>query len=203
MTNYIKEVFDAATLAQAKNIVLTDDPNNPNKFIVETKFLIDVVSKKDIIHSESIVLDFGCGMGRVSKHLVDTFDCKVIGVDISNSMRQFANHYVGNATKFETMESYNNPNSIDVCFSIFVLQHVQHPKEAISNICSSLKPGGWLVLVNEPVRFVHGDVDANRYVIWKDDGFDIFGEIETRLTKVSSVKYMNLQHDVIFYRKSE
>ena len=199
--SYIKEVFDVTTFAQAKNTVLTDDPNNPNKFENETNFFIDTVAKHNIINSGSIVLDFGCGMGRVSKKLIEKFDCEVIGVDISNSMMQFAKIYVSKPKKFKTMNSYNIPNSIDVCVSTFVLQHVQDPKAEIETICSNLKHGGYLVLVNEHNRFVPGDVDTNRYVVWKDDGFYIFGEIETRLMKVSSIQYMTSQVDVIFYRK--
>jgi ubiquinone/menaquinone biosynthesis C-methylase UbiE len=198
---YIKEVFDVTTFAQAKNTVLTDDPSNPNKFENETNFLIDTIAKQNIMNPQSIVLDFGCGMGRVSKKLIEKFDCEVIGVDISNSMMQFANIYVSKPRKFKTMNSYNIPNSIDVCVSTFVLQHVQDPKTEIELICSNLKPGGYLVLVNEHKRFVPGDVDTNRYVVWQDDGFNIFGEIESRLKKVSSVQYMTSQVDVIFYRK--
>ena len=198
---YVKEVFDVVTFAQAKNTVLTDDPTNPDKFTNETNFLIETVAEQHIIYSDSTVLDFGCGMGRVSKKLIDTFDCNVIGVDISNSMMQFANIYVSKPRKFKTMNSYNIPNTIDVCVSTFVLQHVQDPKAEIETICSNLKPGGYLVLVNERTRYVPGDVDVNRYVVWKDDGFDIFGEIGTRLTKVNSVQYMKSQVDVIFYRK--
>jgi 2-polyprenyl-3-methyl-5-hydroxy-6-metoxy-1,4-benzoquinol methylase len=199
---YIKEVFDVTTLAGAKNTVLTDDPTNPDKFTNETNFLVDMIAEQNIINSDSVVLDFGCGMGRVSKKLIDTFDCKIIGTDISNSMMRLANIYVNKPSKFKTMNSYNTPNSIDVCISAFVLQHVQNPKMEIESICSNLKPGGYLVLVNEHNRFVPSDVDANRYVIWKDDGFDIFGEIETRLMKVKSVQYMTSLVDVIFYRKS-
>ena len=198
---YIKEVFDVTTFAQAKNTVLTDDPTNPDKFTNETNFLIDTVAKQNIIDSKSTVLDFGCGMGRVSKKLIDTFDCNVIGVDISNSMMQFANIYVSKPRKFKTMNSYNIPNSIDVCISTFVLQHVQNPKTEIEIICNNLKPGSYLVLVNEHKRFVPSDVDSNRYVVWHDDGFDIFGEIGTRLTKVNSVQYMTSEVDVIFYKK--
>jgi ubiquinone/menaquinone biosynthesis C-methylase UbiE len=198
---YIKEVFDVTTFEQAKDVVLTPDPDNPKKFEDETNFLVDTIAKQNIISSESIVLDFGCGMGRVSKKLIETFDCNVIGTDISDNMLTFANLYVSKPRNFKRMNSYNMPNTIDVCISTFVLQHVQDPKTEIDIIYNNLKVGGYLVLVNEPVRFVPSDVDSNRYIVWNDDGFDVFSEISSRLKRVNSVQYMKTKINVEFYKK--
>ena len=68
---YIKEVFDVASLEYAKHVVLTSDPANPQKFEKETNFLINAISDQSIITSESTVLDFGCGMGCVSKEIIE------------------------------------------------------------------------------------------------------------------------------------
>ena len=198
---YIKEVFDVETFEHAKHVVLTSDPDNPNKFENETNFLTDTIAKQNIISSESIVLDFGCGMGRVSKKLIEKFDCNIVGVDISNSMLTFANIYVSKPRKFKPMNSYNMPNTIDVCVSTFVLQHVQDPKTEIDIIYNNLKVGGYLVLVNENKRYVPSDVDSNRYIVWQDDGFDVFGEIDSRLKRVDSVQYMKTSTNVEFYVK--
>lgn len=198
---YIKEVFDVTTFEHAKHVVLTSDPDNPNKFDNETTFLIDTIAEQNILNPGSVVLDFGCGMGRVSKKLIERFDCNVIGVDISDSMLTFANIYVSKPRKFKSMTSYTVPNTIDVVISTFVLQHVQDPKTEIETLCNTLKVGGYLVLVNENKRFVPSDVDRNRYVVWNDDGFDVFGELSSRLNRINSVKYMSTDTDIIFYRK--
>jgi 2-polyprenyl-3-methyl-5-hydroxy-6-metoxy-1,4-benzoquinol methylase len=198
---YIKEVFDVTTFEQAKHVVLTSDPDNPKKFENETNFLIDEISKQNIITAESNVLDFGCGMGRVSKKLIDTFDCDIIGVDISNTMLTFANIYISKPKKFKPTNSYNVPDSIDVAISTFVLQHVQDPKAEIELLYSNLKSGGYLVLVNEDKRYVPSDVDNNRYIVWNDDGFDIFDELNKKFSLVNTVRYMNSKADIMFYKK--
>ena len=199
---YVKEVFDVVTIEQAKNVVLTDDPANPDKFDQETKFLIDIISNQNIINSESNVLDFGCGMGRVSRELVKTFNCNVIGVDISTSMLNFAKLYVNNPSKFTPLIRHTTPNSIDVCISTFVLQHTENPEKEIKNIFNVVKPDGYFILLNEHHRFVPNDIDSNNYVIWKDDQFNIFEAVEQKFKKIKSIPYMNTGKDVIIYKKS-
>lgn len=197
---YVKQAFDVTSLSDAMNVVLTSEQGKPDKFYNETQFLIDLLAKQNIITSESLVLDFGCGMGRVSKKLIEEFQCSVIGVDISDSMLSFAKVYT-NDDRFNPFNSYTSKETIDVCISTFVLQHTENPLYEIENICNVLKPGGYFVLVNEPYRLVPIDVDRNRFVIWNDDKFDVFGEVSSRLKKISSVQYMSTHVDVIIYRK--
>ena len=199
---YIKEAFDVVTLEQAKNVVLTDDPSNPNKFDQETKFLIDIINDQNIITPESNVLDFGCGMGRVSRELVKTFNCNVTGVDISTSMLNFAKSYVNNSAKFTPLIRHTIPNSIDVCISTFVLQHTENPKREIANIFNVVKTDGYFILLNEQYRFIPGDIDSNNYIVWKDDKFNIFEEIESKFKKIKSIPYMDTGIDIIVYKKS-
>jgi SAM-dependent methyltransferase len=198
---YITQTFDVVTFDQAKNVVLSTDPNDPEKFDRETDFLIDAIFSQNIIHSGSTVLDYGCGMGRVSRELVRRFDCRVIGVDISDSMLTFAKLYVANMRRFETCKLYDRPDTIDVCVSSFVLQHVEDPIEEIQRIHRSLKIGGYLVLLNEPKRWVPVDIDRQNLVVWNDDGVDIIDEVSKRFKKVASVQYMKGPLEIGFYER--
>lgn len=200
---YVKEVFDVYSLEQAKHVVLTSDPNDSNKFERETKFLVDVIAEKINIDSTKTVLDFGCGMGRVAKEMIDRFDCKVFGLDISPSMLSFAKSYINNDEKFEACHVYDKPESIDVGMSILALQHAENPKNEIDNIVSCLKPGGIFILLNEFDRYVPSGVNSQNYVIWKNDYFNIFVYLYSQLKEIERVKYINNQHDIIFYRKPE
>ena len=199
---YIKETFDPVNIDHAKHIVLTSDPNNPDKFEQETKVLVDILEKENIISESSSVLDFGCGMGRVSKELISRFNCNVTGVDISERMKIFAMLYVSEPKKFKTVETIE-PNTFDVCVAAFVLQHTENPKQEIERIANGLNPNGVFVLLNENKRLVPADVDSNRYVIWNDDNFDVFEETEKYLTKVKSIPYPpNTELNINFYKKN-
>lgn len=198
---YVKEAFDVTTITQAMNVVLSFEADKPEKFHKETQFLIDVIADENIITNDSTVLDFGCGMGRVSKELVKKFDCSVLGLDISESMKTFATLYVSNPRKFKTLSQLPNNNSVDVCLAIFVLQHVENPKQDIENLVNTLKPNGYLVLVNEDNRFIPSDVDSKGYVIWNNDNFNVHSEIEKYLTKVKETPYINPEKNIVIYRK--
>jgi ubiquinone/menaquinone biosynthesis C-methylase UbiE len=201
---YIKECFDVVTFEQAKHVVLSNEPDKPDKFEKETGYLVDTISKQEFIKIDdnSVVLDFGCGMGRVSKEIIKQFNCKVIGLDISPSMLMFAKLYISNVTKFETTQSYSMPNSIDMAMSILALQHSEDPKKEIDNIFSVLKPGGMFVLLNETNRLVPDDIDSHNYIVWKDDGFNVFEYVESKLSKIHSTPYLDSKKEIIFYRKN-
>jgi SAM-dependent methyltransferase len=200
---YIKQAFDVVAFDQAKNVVLTTDPNDPSKFERETQFLINAIKKENIINPNDVVLDFGCGMGRISKELVYQLDAQVIGIDISDSMLTFATLYVSNLNKFKTANSYDILEGVDVAIASLVLQHVEYPTKAIEALVSALKPNGYLVVLNEHIRMVPADIDNRGYVIWKDDEFNVFAEIEKYLTLEKSVPYMNSAVDILFYRKDK
>ena len=199
---YVKEVFDVMTFDQAKNVVLTASSECPDKFEKETQFLIDAIKHERLIHENDTVLDFGCGMGRVSKELVHQLGANVIGLDISDSMLTFAKLYVAKPSKFNTKTSYDLANSVDSVISTFVLQHTENPSNEITNIAQVLKPNGYFIMINEDIRYVPSDVDKNGYVVWNDDKFDVFDEVEKHLTKIKSIPYINTHLTINIYKKS-
>ena len=134
MMPYIKEVFDVTTFEQAKNVVLTPDQDDPKKFDKETNFLVSTITENLPLNDNTIVYDFGCGMGRIAKELINKTQCKVIGVDISASMLTFAKLYTANLKKFEGTHSYTTPESVDVALRILALQHTENPQKEIDNM---------------------------------------------------------------------
>ena len=186
---YFKEIFDAETLEQAKDIVLTPDPNDVNKFIFETQWLIKFINAHFNVNEKTKVLDFGCGMGRISKELIETFDCFVKGIDISDNMLSIAKEYV-DSDKFFPDKSHSIQD-IDLVISSFVLQHSENPEQDIENLYTVMKPNGIFVLVNEPNRFVPTGVNEDNYVIWNDDKVDIIELMKTKFKFIDKYNYYN------------
>ncbi len=192
---YIKETFDAQSLEHAKDIVLSPDPAHPNKFEEETQYLVDFIAHQGLISASSKVLDFGCGMGRVAKKVIERFNCAVVGVDISARMLVFARQYV-RSERFSAAFAYNE-SDIDVAVAAFVLQHTEDPAQEIRAIAQALKPGGTLVLLDDGKRFVPGGVDAQGYVVWRDDGVDMLAILSTYFTNQGYFPYLNRSEKVL------
>jgi 2-polyprenyl-3-methyl-5-hydroxy-6-metoxy-1,4-benzoquinol methylase len=90
------KLHEVATLAKAQELILTpeDGTSTEERWEKEKAFLCDHIGENICINPESVVLDYGCGVGRLSKALIDKYDCRVVGVDSSQSMRLLATDYV-------------------------------------------------------------------------------------------------------------
>jgi len=201
---YLYEIFEVSDFEEAKNCVLTPDPSNPNKFNEQTEYLINAIDSLNIISDNKVVLDFGVGMGRVSKRLIEKFNCNVIGCDISINMLKLATMYVNNTNKFVTCNKVNIKGLVDVIISAFVLQHVQDPETEINHLIDILMPNGYFILLDDPQsRFVPTTVDpTDKYVNWHDDGYKISEKFDKHLTRVTELNYCDNYHKIIVYKKS-
>lgn len=103
--------------------------------------------------NKDIALDFGCGVGRLSKALANEFQ-KVIAVDVSSSMlkeAQKANHDITNIefihnTALDLIAI--SEGSIDFLYSNIVLQHMPKNRQIIyiREFCRVLSSGGILAI---------------------------------------------------------
>lgn len=201
---YLSEIFEVENFEQAKNCVLSPDPNNPNKFNEQTEYFINVIESLNIINKNKVVLDFGVGMGRVSKRLIEKFDCNVIGCDISINMLKFATMYINNTNKFVTCNKVTMKNLVDVIISAFVLQHVENPEDEINHLIDILTPGGYFILLDNPLsRFIPVSINPNdRYVNWHDDGYKISNKFDKHLERYKELDYCDNHHKIIVYKKA-
>src|SRR5690348_6126388 len=128
-TYYDPSVFDVTTLDAAKQIILTkeDADSSDQRWAKETPYLAELMVEHLKLVPSDLVLDYGCGVGRMSAALIKKCGCSVIGVDQSPSMRALAQVYVSNP-KFATFA----PGALlaDVvapchhAISVWVLQHI-------------------------------------------------------------------------------
>ena len=199
---YIKETFEVSTLENAKHVALTSDPNNPEKFEQETNCFILALKDEICNYDGRTWLDYGCGMGRISLGIIKEYSDPVVGYDTSQSMLYFAKKYIPSELFTPTMTLPKEKNSFDCIVSAFCLQHVEYVDKEVQNIYDQIKPTGTFVLLNENSRFVPTEVTDENYVIWENDGIDVFDEVEKKFELYKKVPYIN-QSDlsINFYRR--
>jgi SAM-dependent methyltransferase len=171
---YNPAVFDVADIATAKRIILTPEGvPTEQRWRVETPYVADLITQSLAPSSHTLLVDYGCGIGRIAKELIARHGCRVIGIDISASMRALAVNYV-QSDRFFTCPSQmldlliERGLTVDAAISIWVLQHCVFPSEDISRLKRALKPGGGLFILNNDDRAVP-TVERG----WVSDGLDI------------------------------
>jgi SAM-dependent methyltransferase len=183
---YTPEVFAVTDLEHAKAIILTPEGGltTDQRWETETKYLASAIGEAFGLDNNSLVLDYGCGIGRMSKALIERYDCKVIGVDISTAMRQLAPGYA-------TTDSFSvvspgilrtliaNGLRVDFGIAIWVLQHCPGVAEDIALIKSALKKNGGLYVLNNNVSAV----PTNKG--WVNDGVNIRALLEQTFSVLS------------------
>lgn len=95
-------------------------------------------------------LDFGCGVGRVGRHLADHFD-EVVGLDISSSMLEHALRFNDDIPNLRFVHNVRSdlsvlaPQTFDLVYCRLVLQHMPNVTVAtayIREFIRVLAPGG-------------------------------------------------------------
>lgn len=167
---YSPAVFNVQNIAAAKRIILTDEEDacSDERWISEAPKLLQLM-KGMAINEHSIVLDYGCGIGRLARALIQNYGCRVVGADISTSMRALASQYVDSERFSVCAPSMLDAMGVrfDGALAVWVLQHCQQPAGDVKRIHSVLNPGASLFIVNEHYRCVPTNVG------WVSDGIDI------------------------------
>jgi SAM-dependent methyltransferase len=91
-------------------------------------------------------LDFGCGVGRITRALAGRFG-EVVGLDASRTMVEHArriNEDVSNASFVAGSPAQLEPGSFDLSWSVLVLQHLapDEVEPAIERLVGLARPGG-------------------------------------------------------------
>ena len=163
-------VYDIDSIEEAKRIILTPigDRTTEERWETETPYLLRLIEENLGLDEYSVVLDYGCGIGRMSKAIIEKFNCHVVGVDTSESMRKLAVEYVDSDYFYCCSPDMIGNINVSAAISIWVLQHCPDVEQDIARVRSILPPGrGWLV-VNSFDRFIPM---KDR---WYDDEKDVF-----------------------------
>ena len=140
---------------QAKRIILTNEGglDSEARWQTETPYLIELILRSFALGPDMVVLDYGCGIGRVAKAMIEVSGCSVVGLDISGSMRQLARDYVGSDRfiavspgQYDTMVAAGL--RVNAAIAVWVLQHCLQPAEDIARIRRSIVPKGRIFVLN-------------------------------------------------------
>lgn len=138
---YYKDMFKVENLEEAKNIILTEEVQGGDyrqRWERETAYMQSLFAEGLGDLNGKTVLDFGCGIGRLSKALVEKYNCHVLGVDISPDMRRMVQDYVGSdrfsVISYEMFCALAGAGGLqtDCAIAVYVLQHVYDPAHDIS-----------------------------------------------------------------------
>lgn len=189
---YSPDIFNADTMDKAKQLSLITGASIPEKvrWKEEVDFLCKTMARELMLRKGDLVLDFGCGVGRLAKELCN-LGCDVIGVDISPSMRRFAMEYVNAPGHFVAL----SPEELNLLVSkglrcdhacaAWTFQHSPNVYADIQFIIKSVKGlAGVFVADNRQMRLV--PVQGGQ---WCNDNTDIWRQLELYLGVRSNTAY--------------
>jgi 2-polyprenyl-3-methyl-5-hydroxy-6-metoxy-1,4-benzoquinol methylase len=171
---YNPAVFHVNDLAQAMSIILTPEGSTTaDRWEKETPYLADLIAEQFALQPDSLVLDYGCGIGRLAHELIRRHNCRVVGVDISPSMRALSVIYTRSDRFMSCSQDMLDGliargTAFDAALAIWVLQHCAAPAQDMARIRSALRPGGDLFVANGNVRSVPTAESG-----WVNDGLDV------------------------------
>jgi SAM-dependent methyltransferase len=128
---YFPEIFHAADALSARDIILTNEgpgADTETRWACETPYVLDLLRGQMPLAPDSLILDYGCGIGRMAKAMIDATGCSVIGLDVSPSMRALAVDYVA-SDRFVAVSPGQFDRLVqagllvDATIAIWVLQH--------------------------------------------------------------------------------
>lgn len=142
-----------------------------NTFDITGQHTVSILEEYIGIHSNDIVLEIGCGIGRVGKFLAKKCS-KWIGTDISANMIKYAQQYLKDISNVEFIELPGldkiPESSIDVVYCTVVFMHLlewdrfEYVKEAFR----ILKSGGRCFFDNADITSTNGwNLFTSSYVV--------------------------------------
>ncbi|WP_293907474.1 methyltransferase domain-containing protein [Phenylobacterium sp.] len=184
---YRPQIFDAPDLKRAREIIMTPEPDisTDERWERETPYMTAIAQAHLMPGPGDTVVDYGCGIGRLSKTLIERSGCNVLGVDISASMRAMAIDYVG-SPNFQALspeaiaEAVAGGLRVDGAMAIWVIQHVLDPRIVVDLLATSLKPEATLFVVNTLTRCV-----PTVEKFWARDSYDVRALLKGRLKETS------------------
>ncbi len=176
MTNYYSKSLNANSLQKCYEVA----PTRVAQFLeAEITFVLTKIKPNDI------VLDLGCGYGRVSIRLLEKAK-KVVGIDISKDNIQLANELVGNNEHcdFYTMDAAKlkfDDNTFDkvICVQNGISAFKVNPLKLVEESIRVAKKGGTILFSSYSEKFWDERLQWFQIQAYHK----LIGEIDYNLTK--------------------
>ncbi len=147
--DYLAE-FDHSSLRRAKASILWFDD-----WKTATARQLGILSSLGLIRNTFTIVDYGCGIGRMSQAIAEEYAVRLLAVDRSAEMLRHARNYVSNAfvtngtiqlfSEAELMTCLPSlAQSVDAILFMEVLQHIPEPiiDRLLPLLIGTLKPSG-------------------------------------------------------------
>ena len=131
-------------------------------YIGTTKHMGGLETTRDLfglcgINEDTFVLDVGCGAGATACHLAKEYGCRVVGVDLRESMVALSNERaqregITSRVEFRIADAQDLPfddAQFDVVLCESVATFIKDKQQAIGEFARVVKPGGYVGLNEE------------------------------------------------------
>ena len=138
------------------------------KYDVKMETGLNTISGKlmNRIKKHSMVLEFGCAYGRMTKYMKEQLQCQVYIVELDSEAYTHAIQFAagGYCGDIETGEWYSQFQGYQFDYILFadVLEHLRNAEDILRVVGSLLKPDGE-VLISIP-NIAHNDIIAGLYL---------------------------------------
>ncbi|MBT9150493.1 MAG: Demethylrebeccamycin-D-glucose O-methyltransferase [candidate division WS2 bacterium] len=135
---------------------------------MEENKLDDYILKRELksLPNKGLILDIGCGGGRIMDYLSNFLKSKVIGIDIDYSLLKGKKDVICSDTQLLPFKN----NVFDAITGVEVLEHVPNPGMCIKELYRVLKGGGTLILTTPIFNLPHFLISIGRPVFLKVTG---------------------------------
>ena len=147
------------------------------------------------------LLEIGCGRGGVVRYLASSYDCEVVGIDVT-PFDEWEEPFPSNLSVLvaDAADPNLNVGTFDVIYSFSVWEHLAHPYTTLSNCFDWLNPGG---LMSIRAQLHRGPKASHRYrevffpwphLLFTDDIFEAYylslGRAPNRPAWVNKLTYV-------------
>lgn len=141
--------FEQRSLRKAKAVILWRDD-----WQQATGATLDIMDQLSLVRDGDTVVDYGCGIGRITRALCERFDVRVLAVDRSATMRDHARSYLpteylrsGAVTIVSDRDLVGQSEimgKVHCILMIEVLQHIPEPilDQLLPELVALLEPQG-------------------------------------------------------------